>query len=631
MQHPLVKRFRRLPLRVYLASGALLFLIFYGLLFVMPQTIHFSYAAKSTCANRLTLLPSLQKTVNDDQFTLLHEGNVALGRFQLLSTKVCAKATQQLTDGPRPIIASAPFGGWLLRSHYRVGVPSLPTASTDTLKRAIPVSKKLAINLSTTDTVHSYSLIVDSKTAPCVATDKQLQCDLPALELAQDKDYTLQLSRRFEGGQPVQVLKTKITTLTATAITDGTVKPGETVYARPTSFSFTADKPLRSATLRLIQKTDSKTNPVTITTKVDGSTINGTIEKELDREKDYELTTTALEATDGSSLVDPYVVPFHLSGGPKVTGINIGKSGVGQSARVVVSFDQELSATQEIAKLVGINGGAAVISKSGNQVIYQLQNLPKCGAFTMTIAKGVLSKYDLASTASWSYASRVTCYSTSVYGYSVRGRPLIAYYFGNSGPTTMYVGAIHGNEASSSGLMKAWIDDLEANPSLLDGRRIAIVPTINPDGVAAGSRTNANGVNLSRNFPTANWVSDINDTDGYHKGGGGSAPLSEPEARALASLTSQLRPRLLLSFHAVGSLVVGDPGGYSAAYASRYASMTDYTDATGRSGTFDYDITGSYEDWTSANAGIPSMVIELGSYSYFSLPWHRAALRAMLS
>jgi len=93
-----------------------------------------------------------------------------------------------------------------------------------------------------------------------------------------------------------------------------------------------------------------------------------------------------------------------------------------------------------------------------------------------------------------------------------------------------------------------------------------------------------------------------------------------------------LHPRLLLSFHAVGSLVTGDPGGYSAGYAAKYASMVGYSDTTYSSGGgFDYDITGAYETWTTTKQGIPSMVVELGSYGYYSFSHHQAALRAMLN
>ena len=53
----------------------------------------------------------------------------------------------------------------------------------------------------------------------------------------------------------------------------------------------------------------------------------------------------------------------------------------------------------------------------------------------------------------------------------------------------------------------------------------------------------------------------------------------------------------MLSYHAVGSLV-GDQG-LLGRFAAKYANMVGYRNATGQStGTFDYDITGSYEDWT---------------------------------
>jgi len=60
--------------------------------------------------------------------------------------------------------------------------------------------------------------------------------------------------------------------------------------------------------------------------------------------------------------------------------------------------------------------------------------------------------------------------------------------------------------------------------------------------------------------------------------------------------------------------------------------MVGYSDTTySLNGGFDYNITGAYEDWTASKQGIPSMVIELGSYGYYSFSHHQAALRAMLN
>ena len=69
-----------------------------------------------------------------------------------------------------------------------------------------------------------------------------------------------------------------------------------------------------------------------------------------------------------------------------------------------------------------------------------------------------------------------------------------------------------------------------------------VLPTYNPDGLAAGSRRNAHGVDLNRNFPYG-WV----DLDGNYESGPG--PASEPETRAVMAFLREVRPARVLSFH----------------------------------------------------------------------------------
>ena len=604
----------------------------YTLLFLVPRTIQLSYATAASCTAWPTLLPTLQQQAGgSSELKVSLSGGIEIGGVPLLATKLCAQPGDTLLPGDQ-LTTIAPMGGLLFRQHIAVEVPQPPVVLSEVSHaNPIPTTKPLVFSLAGTDVINTYTLKINDKTTKCVPEkEATISCDLPALDLEQGAEYDTQLLRQYGAAKPVVVAKAHITTLTATAVIDGTVKQGDTIYARPTEFTFTADKPLKRAAVLLTQEGDN--TAIEAKTTVKEALITATVAEELPREKGYTLTITDLEAIDGSSLADPYKVSFTMSGGPKVTNVSIGKSGVATNARIVVTFDQELSDKQDITKIASISGGAAAISRAGNQVIYTLQGMATCVPFTLTIAKGMLSKYDVESGASWVYGSRTICHTTSVYGYSVKGRALVAYHFGNSGPLTMYVGAIHGNEPSSSGIMRAWIDDLEANPSLYAGKRVVVVPTINPDGVAAGTRTNSRGVDLNRNFSTANWVSDSENSNGTSTGSGGSEPLSEPEAKALANFTTSMRPRLLLSFHAVGSLVVGDPGGYSAGYAAKYASMVGYRDTTySTGGGFEYDITGAYEDWTYSRQGIPSMVIELGSYTSFNFPHHRAAMRAMLN
>jgi protein MpaA len=135
-------------------------------------------------------------------------------------------------------------------------------------------------------------------------------------------------------------------------------------------------------------------------------------------------------------------------------------------------------------------------------------------------------------------------------GRSFQGRPIEAIEVGNpSGTRVLVVGVIHGNE--TAGLAVAHALELQS-PADLD---LWIVPDLNPDGVAAGTRQNAHGVDLNRNFP---WH--------WRRMGGvydsGAKPLSEREARIAHALILRLHPHVTIWFHQHLDLVYasgGDP------------------------------------------------------------------------
>jgi Zinc carboxypeptidase len=85
---------------------------------------------------------------------------------------------------------------------------------------------------------------------------------------------------------------------------------------------------------------------------------------------------------------------------------------------------------------------------------------------------------------------------TVLLGRSWQGRPIRAVEVGNrSGTRVLVVGCIHGNETAGIAIAGA-LERLA--PSDLD---LWVVPDLNSDGVAAGTRQNAHGVDLNRNFP----------------------------------------------------------------------------------------------------------------------------------
>jgi predicted deacylase len=128
-----------------------------------------------------------------------------------------------------------------------------------------------------------------------------------------------------------------------------------------------------------------------------------------------------------------------------------------------------------------------------------------------------------------------------VIGRSVQGRAIRAWHLGEPGrtdvPRVLLMSTMHGDEGASRQILAA----------LRDGRPIRgidlwVVPVVNPDGLARGTRRNAHGVDLNRNFPHT-WV----DLDGDHESGSG--PASEPETQAMMSFVQEVRPDRVLSFH----------------------------------------------------------------------------------
>jgi protein MpaA len=126
----------------------------------------------------------------------------------------------------------------------------------------------------------------------------------------------------------------------------------------------------------------------------------------------------------------------------------------------------------------------------------------------------------------------------TVIGHSVRGRPITAWHLGERGkPKVLLVATMHGNEGAPRQILAALRDGRPVH-----GINLWVLPVYNPDGLAAGTRKNAHGVDLNRNFPY-HWV----DLDGTYESG--PRPASEPETRAMMGFLQKIRPRRIISFH----------------------------------------------------------------------------------
>jgi protein MpaA len=141
------------------------------------------------------------------------------------------------------------------------------------------------------------------------------------------------------------------------------------------------------------------------------------------------------------------------------------------------------------------------------------------------------------------------------FGESVEGAALRAWWPTTSSPTRVVWAAMHGEEAVTLQALHQVLRTVHA-----DDACAVVVPVLNPDGVLAGTRQNARGVDLNRNFPTDTWSPAPSPTFWpttmtrqtafrTQLSSPGSEPGSEPETQALMALVEQVQPEYAIDFH----------------------------------------------------------------------------------
>jgi protein MpaA len=131
-----------------------------------------------------------------------------------------------------------------------------------------------------------------------------------------------------------------------------------------------------------------------------------------------------------------------------------------------------------------------------------------------------------------------------VVGHSVEGRRIGIRQAGDPAleGEVLVFGCIHGDECAGKVVgprspLTAYCPDPKSD--------VYVVPNLNPDGAALGSRLNGRGVDLNRNF-SAGWRPIGSRGDPQYSG---PRPFSEPETRLAARIVRRLRPEVTIWFH----------------------------------------------------------------------------------
>lgn len=216
----------------------------------------------------------------------------------------------------------------------------------------------------------------------------------------------------------------------------------------------------------------------------------------------------------------------------------------------------------------------------------------------------------------------------TVVGYSVEGRELEVFQFGNGPTPLMIVAGIHGGyEWNTVSLVDALMENIIIHEVLIPANvTLYVLRNLNPDGYerdkGPDGRANANNVDINRNWDS-NWKENWWGTQCWSLRDitAGTGPESEPETQALKEFILDKKVEQLISYHSAGLGIFsgGSPDDKrSANLAYRLAQVSAYPYPPI---TRDCEYTGQLANWAS-DQGIIAVDIELSNHTNINLEYN---------
>ena len=157
----------------------------------------------------------------------------------------------------------------------------------------------------------------------------------------------------------------------------------------------------------------------------------------------------------------------------------------------------------------------------------------------------------------------------------------------------LVIGVFHGDEPQGEFLIEEYL-------KIHSNSRLLFIPCLNPDGLELKQRTNANGVDLNRNFPTKNWQS--GEKNEFF---GGENPASEIETKFLVEVIKEYEPKLILTLHAPFKIVNYD--GPAKDISEKIGKIISYPVEA----SIGYPTPGSFGTYCGVERFIPTITLEL--------------------
>ncbi len=137
---------------------------------------------------------------------------------------------------------------------------------------------------------------------------------------------------------------------------------------------------------------------------------------------------------------------------------------------------------------------------------------------------------------------------------SVEGRPIFHYDKMATEPEAkkiLVLSLIHGDETHAGTVGRYWMERLEGIAPRNSWR---VIPVANPDGVIYKTRTNANKIDINRNFPTRDWsegavINWKKQTSSNPRRFPGVEAASEPETKCAVKHIEEFKPDFIVSVH----------------------------------------------------------------------------------